>query len=313
MRGRPLLAVSVGVVLAAGSCSGGAQTPGPSPRPPGATASRRIGRADVGGYSLAYECAGTGSPTVMLEAGYTASGIDTYGPTILPALARTTRVCTYDRAGDGMSDPRPASVGTVTGLTQAEELHALLAAVHVGGPYVLVGHSYGGMISREFAARYASEVKGMVLIDASSEPEIPVYRRLHAGAWLDGTVMPVPNRKIDILATVRQLERAPSLGSLPLVVITAGILQDRWLRTVPLLEARAQTRLANLSSDSIHILDANVGHFIPQDDPRLVISTVLAVLAAARSGGALAPCGRVVAGSSSARCIPRGQLAHQRV
>jgi len=313
MRERVLLAVSVVVVLAAVSCSGGAPTPAPASRRPGPVTSPRIARADIGGYSLAYECAGTGSPTVILEAGYTASGIDTYGPTILPALARTTRVCTYDRAGDGISDPRPASVGTVTGLTQAEELHALLAAAHVGGPYVVVGHSYGGMVAREFAAHYASDVVGMVLIDASSEPEIPVYRRLHAGAWLDGTVMPAPNRKIDILATVGQLEHAPWLGSLPLVVITAGILQDRWLRTVPLLEARAQTRLANLSSDSIHILDANVGHFIPQDDPRLVVSTVLAVVAAARSGGPLAPCAQVVEGSGSARCVPRGQLAHQRV
>ena len=313
MRDRALLPVSLVVVLAAVSCSGGARTPSPAASRPGPSTSPRIGRGDIGGYSLAYECAGTGSPTVILEAGCTASGIDTYGPTILPAIAGTTRVCTYDRAGDGMSDPRPASVGTVTGLTQAEELHALLANVHVGGPYVLVGHSYGGMIAREFAAHCGSDVVGMVLIDASSEPEIPVYRRLHAGAWLDGTVMPAPNRKIDILATVRQLERAPSLGSLPLVVITAGILQDRWLRTVPLLEARAQTRLANLSSNSIHILDANVGHFIPEDDPRLVLSTVLAVVAAARWGETLAPCARVVEGSGSARCVSRGQLAHQRV
>jgi pimeloyl-ACP methyl ester carboxylesterase len=92
---------------------------GPAARPCGA-ASRSapalptVRFANIGGYRLAYECAGAGSPTVILEAGYTASGIDTYGSLILPELARRTRACTYDRAGDGLSDPRPASVHPVT-------------------------------------------------------------------------------------------------------------------------------------------------------------------------------------------------------
>jgi len=300
-----VVAVSLALLVAPACSDTGASPPHrASPRP-------ETGRADIGGYSLAYECEGSGSPTVVLEAGYTASGIDTYGGKILPALATTTRVCTYDRAGDGVSDPRPGRVGPVTGATQAGELHALLAAIHVTGPYVLVGHSYGGMISREFAARYGRDVVGMVLIDASSEPEIPVYRRLHAGPWIDGTVTPAPNQRVDIGATVRQLESAPSLGTMPLVVITAGILQDRWLRTVPGLEARAQTRLADLSADSIHVLDRGVGHFIPQSDPGLVVAVVRAVIAAARSGRALAPCSSVVRGHSSAECLARGQLGHQ--
>ena len=312
MRRWVVLAVSICVVpsmLATAACSRAA----PSPPTEQGTSSLVEGRADIGGYSLAFECEGTGSPTVVLEAGYTASGIDTYGRTILPGLAKTTRVCTYDRAGDGASDPRPISVRPLTGATQAAELHALLRAIHVPGPYVLVGHSYGGMVVREFAARYGPEVGGMVLIDASSEPEIPVYRRLRAGAWIDGTVLPAPNQKIDIGATVRQLERAPSLGALALVVITAGILEDRWLRTDPGLEARAQTRLANLSSNSIHVLAANTGHFIPENDPGLVSAVVLAVVEAARSGGPLAPCAKVVRSSASAECVAPGQLVHQRI
>jgi hypothetical protein len=134
------------------------------------------------------------------------------------------------------------------------------------------------MISREFAALYPSQVVGMVLIDASREPEIPIYDRLHAGPWLDGTVTPAPNRRIDIHATVRQLEHAPPLHTLPLIVITAGILEDQWLRTVPLLEARAQTRLADLSTNSVHIVDKGVGHFIPQQDPNVVVDAVDAVI-----------------------------------
>jgi pimeloyl-ACP methyl ester carboxylesterase len=270
------------------------------------TPSPEIESADVGGYSLAYECAGTGSPTVILEAGFTASGVDTYGSTILPQLARSTRVCAYDRAGDGVSDARPVGITPLTGGTQARELHRLLDAIGVNPPYVLVGHSYGGIVSREFATTYPSAVAGMVLIDASSEPEIPVYDRLDAGAWDDGTVTPAPNQRIDIHATVDELEAAPSLGSLPLVVITAGILQDHWLRTAPRLEARAQMRLAGLSSDSVHVLDRGVGHLIPERDPAIVIDAVLAVTRAVDGSQPLAPCETIFASVGSARCLARG-------
>jgi len=303
--------VAAGLVIAASSCV--AHTPDSNTVRARSTHAALSGRAHVGGYSLAYECMGSGSPTVVLEAGYTASGIDTYGQTILPSLARTTRVCTYDRAGDGVSDVRPESVQPLTGGTQARELHALLAAIQVGGRYVMVGPSYGGMLSREFAALNPSAVKGMVLIDASSEPEIPVYDRLHAGAWVDGTVTPAPNQTIDIHATVRELEHAPSLGSMPLVVITAGILQDQWLRTVPALEAHAQTRLADLSSNSMHLLDKGEGHFIPTEDPRIVIAAVLAVVIAARSGGSLRSCAQVFRNDPSAECLARGELGHQQI
>jgi hypothetical protein len=272
----------------------------------------RIGRADIGGYRLAYQCAGRGSPTVILEAGYTASGLDTYRQTILPVLARASRVCTYDRAGDGISDARPARIKPLTAATQARELHRLLAAIHIGGPYVMVGHSYGAMISREFAALYSREVVGMVLIDASSEPEIPVYDRLHAGPWIDATVRPAPNQRIDIHATVHQLEHAPPLGPLPLVVITAGILQDQWLQTVLTLEARAQTRLADLSTNSIHVVAKGVGHFIPKHDPAIVLTAVLATVRAARSHSRLPACRKLFAAVRSALCLARGEMYRQR-
>lgn len=311
MHRRLVVLVCCAAVALASACSGHSGRP-PAPSPSGPVAASGIsGLADVGGYSLAYECSGSGSPTVILEAGYTASGVDTFGPTILPALARTTKVCTYDRAGDGASDPRPTRVRPLTGATQAGELAALLRAVPVNGPYVMVGHSYGGVVSREFAARPGAQVVGMVLVDASSEPEIPVYDRLHAGAWTDGTVSPGPNQTIDIHATVRELEAAPPLGAMPLVVITAGILEDQWLRTVPRLEARAQTRLAGLSSDSVHVLDQGIGHLVPAKDPGIVVAAVRAVVDAVRSERGLAPCASMFAGDPSARCIARGQLARQ--
>jgi pimeloyl-ACP methyl ester carboxylesterase len=112
------------LVMALASCSSGAATTG-TPASPTLDA----GRADIGGYSLAYQCEGSGSPTVILEAGYTASGIGTFFQTIQPAVAGATRVCTYDRAGVGGSDARPRNVSPLTSATQAHELHALLDAI----------------------------------------------------------------------------------------------------------------------------------------------------------------------------------------
>lgn len=288
-------------------------TPVPHAARPSAAGTPTIQLADVGGYKLAYECAGTGSPAVILEAGYTASGIDTYGQTILPEIAEKTRVCTYDRAGDGLSDARPESVHPVTGGTQAKELRAMLSAAGVEPPYVVVGHSYGGMVAREFARVYADAVAGVVLLDASSEPEIPVYERLHAGPWIDGTVEPGPNQRLDMQATVRELRRSPSLGATPLIVVTAGVLEDQWLSTVPALASRAQTRLAGLSSNAIHVLDRDEGHFIPDNDPDTVIRAALAVVAASRQGGALPSCDGVFGSDAGLRCLRRGQVAKLRV
>src|SRR5439155_6063471 len=124
------------LLMATAACSAGSSPSGHASAGPLGAA--RISLADVGGYRLAYVCAGSGSPAVILEAGYTASGIDTYATTILPTLARRTRVCTYDRAGDGLSDARPPGVRPVTGATQADELHRLLSAAGVRPPYVLV-------------------------------------------------------------------------------------------------------------------------------------------------------------------------------
>ena len=119
----------------------------------------------------------------------------------------------------------------VTGEQIAGELHALLQGIDETGPFVLVGHSFGGLLVRTFGANYPDEVAGMVLIDASSEPEIPVYRRLHAGAWIDG------GTKVDI-DEVSDEVRHVRLGDAPLVVLTAEVLEDEWLSQVPDLAAR---------------------------------------------------------------------------
>jgi pimeloyl-ACP methyl ester carboxylesterase len=123
-------------------------------------------RIDVGGYSLHLTCMGEntdGRPTVILESGLGATS-SSWG-WIQPEIAKTTRVCAYDRAGMGWSDPSPAPRDAQT---IASELHTLLQKAQIPGPYVLAGWSYGGMYVRQYADQYPDDVAGLVLIDSSS-------------------------------------------------------------------------------------------------------------------------------------------------
>ena len=121
-------------------------------------------RVDVGGYRLHVHCVGEGSPTVVLDAGLGGFSLD--WSLVQPELAATTRVCAYDRAGYGWSDPSPHAR---TPSQIADELHTLLVNAGIQGPYVLVGHSAAGKDVRLFANRYQQVVVGMVLIDARHE------------------------------------------------------------------------------------------------------------------------------------------------
>src|SRR5881296_1618261 len=101
---------------------------------------------DVGGHRLYVHCTGSGSPTVVLVSGLAEASVS-WGGWIAPAVAQNTTVCAYDRAGQGWSDP-PAS--PQDGLAVATDLHALLDHAQIPGPYVLVGHSTGGVYARIF-------------------------------------------------------------------------------------------------------------------------------------------------------------------
>jgi len=137
----------------------------------------------VGGYRLHINCMGQGSPTVILESGL-ANPSSIWG-WVQPEVAHTTRVCAYDRAGVGWSDPGPEPRD---GQQIARELHTLLGKANVPGPYVLVGHSAGGLYVRVYAAQYPRDVVGMVLVDvehpdqwtqnAAAQAQFQTYARL---------------------------------------------------------------------------------------------------------------------------------------
>ena len=118
---------------------------------------------DVGGHRLHLHCTGSGSPTVVLEPGLGGASSDLGW--IAPAVARDSRVCVYDRAGRGWSD---AADGPQDGAHIAADLHTLLDRAHVPGPYVLAGHSFGGLYVLSFAAQFPDQVAGMVLLDSTA-------------------------------------------------------------------------------------------------------------------------------------------------
>ena len=109
------------------------------------------------------DCSGSGSPAIILDAGLGNDGLIWGG--VQPALAKTTRVCSYDRAGFGWSDPLPPPRDADH---IAAELHGLLAAAHITGPVVLMGHSIAGMYIRDYASRYPENVAGLIFVDAST-------------------------------------------------------------------------------------------------------------------------------------------------
>lgn len=123
----------------------------------------------VGGYQMHIQCVGSGVPTVVLEAAASASWLA--WRRVQPQLSQQTRVCSYDRAGHGWSEPRP---GPRDADHIVDELHDLLNQAGVERPLVLVGHSAGGLYGREYARRFPTEVAGVALLDASSPRQLDV-------------------------------------------------------------------------------------------------------------------------------------------
>lgn len=142
----------------------------------------------VDGYQMHLVCAGAGSPTVVLESGLGDAWLPWYK--VQPAVAQLTQVCSYDRAGLGFSDPRPQQPDS---RSIAHNLHGLLAAAGVNPPYVLVGHSIGGIHVRVYQHLYPAEAVGMVLVDSShpdQEQRLPAeLRKFESRFYLEAELL----------------------------------------------------------------------------------------------------------------------------
>jgi pimeloyl-ACP methyl ester carboxylesterase len=247
---------------------------------------------DIGGCRLWVEAAGDGQPTIILEAGG-ACASDTWQP-VWKQLTQLTRVCRYDRAGLGQSEraqPPRTSAASVT------DLHTLLEHVALSPPYLLVGHSFGGLLACLYAHDYVDEVIGLVLLDPT--PPDP------QGRWLavlppatptdSATVRSLrdwvtlqcydPNwnaEGIDQASSFREFQQVASLEPVPLVVLLSAI--PPWNEDRELPAALATTfrqtiqEMANdvlgLSSQSRLIHATNSGHFIHHDQPDLVVEAI---------------------------------------
>jgi pimeloyl-ACP methyl ester carboxylesterase len=269
---------------------------------------------DVGGYRLHIQCVGTGSPTIVLDAGLSGSSLD--WSLVQPELGRSTHVCAYDRAGMGWSDPGPKPR---TPRQIANELHTLLTNAGIAGPYVLVGHSLGGKNVRLFALQHPEEVVGMVLVDARSEyvdantspaeeqgfqqalaaqasqyrvaRSLGLIRLVGASLWggpamprelrTEGMLLQTSQQAVDA-QTAEGLERAADDAELQ----AAPSLGDRPLivlaseqnMTATPYWAEAQHRQAALSTNGRLIVPAGSVHYIHWEQPTMVIDAVRQVI-----------------------------------
>ena len=260
---------------------------------------------DVGGYRLHIHCTGTGSPTVVIDAGL-GDWSTSWAGYVQPEVAKTTRVCTYDRAGLGWSN----ASSNPSDVTQfAKELHTLLQNANVPGPYVMVGHSLGGLIVRVFAHDYASQVAGVVLIDSMNPKQVTqslsnslarwsfaqaVLARFGVGRLIVkllglASSMP-PNEKAywpqyirpqslhasasesrELPASAAEAAAVKSFGDLPLIVLTAKLNDNpgwpEW-----------QAELLQLSSNSQQLFAENSGHVIQDDEPDAVVDAIVTMV-----------------------------------
>ena len=309
----------------------------PSPAQGGSFA----GRVEIpGGRHLYLRCRGRGEPTVVLVSGYPNTG-DVWsmlddgvaGPPVLAGVARSSRVCVYDRpntlTSDGVSVqrsrsdpvPQPRSAAAMVA-----ELHALLRAARLPGPYVLVGHSLGGLIVRLYANTYPRQVAGLVSVDATHERLRELFTPEEWSVIGGSSLEPVPGldpplELADLDASLDEMLRAKAARSLrptlPLVVLSAGLFPTGDL--VPgVLDAATLARVARASQSELsrtlpyaqQVIATKSEHYIQNSQPELVIDAVRRVLGMVRP--VTVRC-RGGAGSCRARVSLAGGASEKRV
>jgi pimeloyl-ACP methyl ester carboxylesterase len=277
------------------------------------------GRVEVApGREIYVECHGEGSPTVVLIAGKGNGASDWHQvldpadpvrdlatdevlagkgnlhdsrSAVFPAIARTTRVCAYDRpntrtSGKDVSTPRaqPHALGD-----DVADLHRVLRKVDAPEPYVLVAHSYGGFIAELYARRYAKQIGGLVMVDAGSSFIGRAVTAEKLGVWDQVNRMAAPGQEsVEILDAIAALDAAPALHPIPSIVLSAdkplradlqpqdadaSVTFDDWLIGQQLLAT-------GLAAEQVS--HTNSGHNVYLYSPRLVRNAIRHVVAEVR-------------------------------
>jgi len=237
---------------------------------------------DIGGRKLHLVCDGSGSPTVILEAGLT--GDNRTWDAILPEVASKTRVCAYDRANIEPSESAPPPR---TARDVVADLHALVGAGKVDPPYVLVGFSFGGLVSQLYASTYPDDVAGLVLVESNHPDEVEQFEAELTSAQIkrDRQEANANPEGVDLFASFEQVQDAPKLPDRPLVVITAGKPAEwppGWDAEVfNRLRAAQQKDLVDRVSDGSQVIAKQSAHDVPASDPQIIVKGIETVLAKA--------------------------------
>ena len=257
------------------------------------------------------ECRGTGSPTVVLISGGSNSAaiwsmpydFAHPGPTVFSEVSKFARVCAYDRPGTASPAPNDQiAVGTSTPVAQPVtpangviDLYNLLSAAKVRGPYVLVAHSYGGLIARLYASTYPAQVAGLVLIDPPTEYFFDALTIPQQEMWVTANTnpAPIPNaEQVNFPATFAEMRAARPVRRVPAIVLTsdkvfdyseaiaAGKLSEEYKGFGKLTfdaHVAAQRKLAKTLHAKL-ILDTHSGHYIFVEQPELAIHSIRQVV-----------------------------------
>jgi pimeloyl-ACP methyl ester carboxylesterase len=302
---------------------------------------------DMGGYKLHIDIKGKGSPAVIMIAGSQAFSFD--WSLVMAGISKVTQVCTYDRPALAWSEPGPMPR---TFQQDIYELHTLLQRSGIRPPYILVGHSLGGIIARLFEKKYPDEVKGLVLVDATSE-DATLFMNGKIGRLRtfsqNRAIPPIKTRpdtstKVPSMKEMEEMwkmmggepkteppfDRLPkkfqeqriwamhqpkvlladngsywadefaamyadslySLGNKPIYVLSSGRdafskNADSTMRAIWLEKLEQKEKMANLSTNSKHIITTKSGHEIHLEEPELVITAIKDVINAVRTGRTL--------------------------
>ena len=277
---------------------------------PGLAHGHPTGSVDIGGRSLYLECRGNGKPTVVLEAGLRSRGdvwstaLDpaTNSATVLDRVSRFTKVCEYDRPGttlgvDSLSRSDPVAMPR-TARQATADLRALLKAAGVRGPYVLAGHSTGGLFVQLYARRHPKRVAGLVLVESLAERLESAFTPQGWELFRKLNTDPPPGLEgyadLEIVdfdtsyAQLRRAERRRPLRPMPLTVISRTVASELpayvppgYPQTFERVWQVGQRALARLLPDARHVHARRSGHYVMLDRPRLVIREIRRVVEAA--------------------------------
>lgn len=269
----------------------------------------RAGVVEVAsGRTMYFECSGQGGPTVVLVSGkgnradtwrVTSAGPSSVATSVLGQTEELTRVCAYDRPGTigvgdepSRSDPVPDPVTAKEGVA---DLHAWLTAARIPGPYVLVGHSYGGLIARLYASTHPENVAGLVLEDALSEGLYAGLSPAHRDVL---EMLNLEPERVDTVSSFAQVVAAPGVPTVPMIILTADqppiSLQDvasgglppavtaEFVTSLWSAQIAAQDALAKLFPAATHVTKTNSRHYIHLEQPQLVVDAIRTVVYAVR-------------------------------